>query len=75
MFAPPKPASSHIALQQRLCAYCADNFVATEYGYRDSCSECVFGCANCGEITPYERGVSWDQYCDPCGVKLGTTPF
>jgi len=75
MFAPPKPASSHTALTGNLCKYCYERPVALVLEWRDSCIECVFECANCRKVTPYERGVSWDDYCDDCGVKLGSTPF
>lgn len=72
--APPKSATSHIAWGvSTLCQYCYELPIAP--GNFSTCAECVFTCARCKQETPYENGVSWDDYCDPCGVKLGSVPF
>lgn len=72
--APPKPVTAHLTWGvPTLCSYCYA--LPVKDGYYSTCAECVFKCENCGQMTPFENGVSWDEYCDPCGVALDSTPF
>ena len=55
-----------------LCDYCGESPVFEHYA--SSCWKCAFTCMRCEELTPYERGMAWDELCDDCGVLVGSTP-
>jgi len=55
------------------CQYCYERPVRD--GWAITCAECTFECVRCKESTPYELGVAWDSYCDPCGVAMASMPF
>ena len=49
-----------------ICYYCGLKPIAEQYRY--SCAECVYTCAGCKQVTPYESGGADDmpQHCDKC---------
>jgi hypothetical protein len=55
-------------MSEGVCKYCWEQPIDTQYGY--TCEDCVFTCGFCKQVTPYERGVSWDTLCDDCGVAV-----
>lgn len=62
----------HGLLLKKLCSYCTERPVAA--AYVETCESCTFQCERCRETIPYERGVSWDEFCDPCGVATRSEP-
>jgi hypothetical protein len=55
-----------------LCDYCGQRPVFEHF--ETSCFKCSFTCIRCEELTPFEKGVAWDDLCDDCGVETGSTP-
>ena len=62
----------HGLLNKKLCGYCNERPVAADY--TETCEKFVFECERCHATVPYERGVSWDDMCDPCGVANRSEP-
>lgn len=49
-----------------LCNYCGEQPIALQFNH--TCESCVYTCAGCGLITPYESGAADDMpdHCDTC---------
>jgi hypothetical protein len=61
-----------VYLKDEMCSYCDERPVFEHY--TESCWKCAFTCERCEELTPYEKGMAYDEICDDCGVLVGSTP-
>jgi len=59
-------------MKDEVCSYCGEDNVFEHY--TESCWKCAFTCMRCEELTPYEKGMAYDELCDDCGVLVGSTP-